>query len=230
MSRASLLLGFAALMMVAACGPAVPTREVLPTFVAPATSLEPEINSAYPTSQAVQPSATESVSGFTVAVQRAWRDGKQVYADVCFSLPDASDWTVWDASLNYAGQTTSEFSSSLVSREDASAGQPAQRCDELDFFVPPDADLSAAELNIASLGAYPSNDEFCTMYMPKIQQALDQRGAGIKLACVDANGTMTMQIQSRPADMTQDQAEQMVYSDEFYTVKGPWTFPLSFNP
>jgi len=203
---------------------------VLPTFVAPTTSAEPVINEAYPTSQAVQSSATESVSGFTVALQRAWRDGKQVYADVCFSLPDASDWTVWDASLNYAGQTTSEFSSSLVSRQDAAGGQPAQRCDELDFFVPPDADLSAAELNIASLGAYPSNDEFCTMYMPKIQQALDQRGAGIKLDCVDVNGTMTMQIQSKPAAMTQDQAEQMVYSDEFYTVKGPWNFSLSFNP
>jgi len=230
MARVSLSIGLAALVITAACSPAAPTTEVLPTFVAPTTSAEPVINEAYPTSQAVQSSATESVSGFTVALQRAWRDGKQVYADVCFSLPDASDWTVWDASLNYAGQTTSEFSSSLVSRQDAAGGQPAQRCDELDFFVPPDADLSAAELNIASLGAYPSNDEFCTMYMPKIQQALDQRGAGIKLDCVDVNGTMTMQIQSKPAAMTQDQAEQMVYSDEFYTVKGPWNFSLSFNP
>jgi hypothetical protein len=170
------------------------------------------------------------VSGFTVSLQRAWRDGKQVYADVCFTLPDASDWTVWDASLNYSGQTTREFSSSLVSRQDSAGGQPAQRCDELNFFVPPDADLSEVELNIASLGAYPSNDEFCTMYMPKIQQALDQRGAGIKLDCVEVNGTLTMQIQGKPADMSQDQAEQMVYSDEFYTVKGPWIFQLSFNP
>ena len=189
MFRAFRLIAVSTVMTLAACSPAAPTVAVLPTFVTPPTSAEPGINEAYPTSQAVESSATESVSGFTVTLQRAWRDGKQVYADLCFTLPDTSDWTVWDASLNYLGQTTSEFSSSLVSRQDAAGGQPAQRCDELNFFVPPDADLSAVELNIASIGAYPSNDEFCTMYMPKIQQALDQRGTGIKLDCVDVNGT-----------------------------------------
>lgn len=217
-------------LVLVGCGRATPTSEVLPTFVAPETAAAPDLSQAYPTSQAAQAASTQTVSGFTVEVQRAWRDGKQVYADVCFTLPDASDWTVWDASLTYADQSTANFSSSLLSRQDASGGLPAQRCDELSFFVPPDADLSSTQLTIASLGAYPSNEEFCSMYMPKIQQALDQRNAGIKLDCVDVNGTMTMQIASKPDSMTQDQAEQMVYSDEFYTVKGPWTFPLSFAP
>jgi hypothetical protein len=36
-----------------------------------------------------------------------------------------------------------------------------------------------------------------------------------------------MQILSIPPDMTQTQAEEIVYSDEFYSVKGPWSF--SFN-
>ena len=40
------------------------------------------------------------------------------------------------------------------------------------------------------------------------------------------NGLLTMQILSIPPEMTQEQAEQIVYSDEFYTVKGPWTFPF----
>ncbi len=229
MPRPLVLAVLAAAILLAACGPAS-TPEVLPTFIAPATIAPPDLSQAYPTAAAAQSAATAVVSGFTVTIQRAWRDGKQVYADVCFTLPDASDWTVWDASLEYSGQTTNEFSSAFLSRQDASGGQPAQRCDELNFFVPPDADLSNAQLVIASLGAYPSTDEFCSMYMPKIQQALDQRGAGIKLDCADVNGTMTMQIVAKPAGMTQDQAEQMVYSDEFYTVKGPWTFPLSFNP
>ncbi len=219
-----------ATLLISGCASQAPTAEVLPTFVAPETPAAPAPNEAYPTAQAAQSSAAQTVSGVTVSLQRAWRDGKQVYADVCFTLPDASDWTVWDASLVYGDQTTAEFSSSLLSRQDASGSQPAQRCDELNFYVPPDADLTAAQLTIASIGAYPSNEEFCSLYMPKIQQALDDRGAGIKLDCVDVNGTLTMQITSKPADMTQDQAEQMVYSDEFYTVKGPWTFPLSFNP
>ncbi len=230
MLRAISIAGLAATLILAACGPQTSPSQVLPTFIAPASTSEPITNEAYPTNQAVQSEATQSVSGFTVAVQRAWRDGKQVNADVCFSLPDSSDWTIWDASLTYAAQTTNEFSSAFVSRQDASGGQPAQRCDELSFFVPPDADLSSTQLSIDSLGAYPSNEEFCSLYLPKIQQAMDQRGTGIKLDCVDVNGTPAMEIVSKPADMTQDQAEQMVYSDEFYTVKGPWTFPLSFTP
>jgi hypothetical protein len=63
--------------------------------------------------------------------------------------------------------------------------------------------------------------------MPKIQQSLLERGIGIVLDCMDVNGTLTMQILSIPPDMSQEQAEQIVYSDEFYTVKGPWSF--SFN-
>ncbi len=235
MLRVLALSGLAAVFVLAACAPQTLPSQVLPTFIAPATTSEvtpseATPNEAYPTNLAPQSAATQSVSGFTVIMQRAWRDGKQVNADVCFTLPDASDWTIWDAVLTYGDQTTNEFSSAFVSRQDASGGQPAQRCDQLSFFVPPDADLSAAQLSINSLGAYPSNEDFCSLYMPKIQQAMDSRGTGIKLNCVDVNGTPAMQIVSKPADMTQDQAEQMVYSDEFYTVKGPWTFPLSFTP
>jgi hypothetical protein len=36
-----------------------------------------------------------------------------------------------------------------------------------------------------------------------------------------------MTIASFPPEMTQQQAEEIVYSDEFFTVKGPWSF--SFN-
>lgn len=233
MLRVIPLAGLMAALMLAACAPQTVPPAVLPTFVAPAGTVAPSVpsvNEAYPTNQAAQSAATQSVSGFTVTMERAWRDGKQVNAAVCYSLPDASDWTIWQASLTYGDQTTSEFSSAFVSRQDASGGQPAQRCDQLSFFVPPDADLSAAQLSIDSLGAYPSNEEFCSMYMPKIQQAMDSRGTGIKVDCVDVNGTPAMQIVSKPANISQDQAEQMVYSDEFYTVKGPWTFALSFAP
>jgi hypothetical protein len=63
--------------------------------------------------------------------------------------------------------------------------------------------------------------------MPKIQQALQARGIGIALDCADVNGVQTMQITSIPSDMTQAQAEEIVYSPEFYSVTGPWSF--SFN-
>ena len=144
-------------------------------------------------------------------------------------MPDGSDWTIWNARLEYAGQTVSEFSSSMVSKQDSAGATPGQRCDLLGFYVPPDADLSVASLTIESLGAYPTPDEYCTLYMPKIQQALKQKGVDITLDCADTNGTMAMQISGKPSSMTQEQAEQLVYSDEFYTVKGPWSFPVTFS-
>jgi hypothetical protein len=229
MRRMFTLFGLIALFTLDACGPASTTPVVLPTFLAPQELATPEFNQAYPTVQALELNSSQSVSGFTLTLQRAWRDGKQVYADVCYTLPDASDWTVWDASFDYSDQSVSQFSSSMLSKQDAAQSSPGIRCDELGFYIPPDADLSTASLSIQSLGAYPSQEEYCSLYMPKIQQTLNDRGVAITLDCTNTNGLMTMQITSKPANMSQDEAEQMVYSDEFYTVAGPWTFPVTLG-
>src|SRR5512143_629721 len=197
MSRFLVILVIAGVLSLAACAPKLPGPPVLPTIAVPAAATA-EINQAYPTEQAKQSNATQTVSGFSVNLQRAWRDGKQVNANVCFTLPDASDWTIWNAHLEYGGQTISEFSSSMLSRQEAVGSQPGQRCDQLGFYVPPDADLSAASLTIESLGAYPTQDEYCSLYMPKIQQALNDRGVGITLNCADLNGSMAMQITGKP--------------------------------
>lgn len=231
MSRILTVLGLIGMLALAACGPGAPGPAILPTFLAPADSSgsSPEINAAYPTQQAPQVNTSQTVGGFAVDLQKAWRDGKQVNADVCFTLPDTSDWTVWGAHLEYAGQSVSEFSSTMLSRKDASGDQPGQRCEELGFYVPPDADLSSTSLTVESLGAYPTEDEYCSVYLPKIQQALNERGVGITLECSDLNGALAMQIANKPDSMSQDEADQIVYSDEFYTVKGPWSFPLTFS-
>ena len=232
MFRTLLILGLAAAIVLTACGPAVPSGPILPTFL-PLASTAPaataELNEAYPTAQASESGGSQSVSGLAVRLDRAWRDGKQVYTDVCFALPDASDWTIWAAHFDYGSESISEFSASMISPTDASGGQAPERCDELSFYVPPDADLATATLTVESVGAYPTSDEYCSLYMPKIQQSLQERGIGITLECSDVGGTMTMQITSKPDSMSQEEAEQLVYSDEFYTVKGPWAFPVTFE-
>src|SRR5512144_872035 len=111
MSRFLTVLGLIGLLALSACGPGAPGPAILPTFLAPAeggAGAAPEINAAYPTQQAQQLNASQTVGGFAVSVQKAWRDGKQVNADICFTLPDTSDWTVWAAHLEYDGQAVSE--------------------------------------------------------------------------------------------------------------------------
>ncbi len=187
------------------------------------------ISESYPTAQAQAVSPNQVASGVNVSVTRAWQDGKQVNADVCFTLPDSSDWSIYSASLQYGDTVSTEFGTTLVSMQPAGDGVPGQRCDTLSFYVPPDAVLTNVVVTIDSIAALPREGDYCNLYMPKIQQAMQERGLAITLDCVDVNGIPTMQITSFPPDMTQEQAEQIVYSDEFYTVKGPWTFTFSLG-
>jgi hypothetical protein len=207
------------LLFVSACGlPA--SQQVQPAL--PTAYID---DTSYPTVQAESAAPVQTSSGIEVQVNRAWRDGKEIHAEVCFTLLDTSDWSIWGASLQYAGGAVIDFGSTLLSLQDAVEGQSGLRCDNLAFFnIPPDADLSTAIITIDAIAAPPRAEDYCTIYIHKIQQTLVERGIAIQLGCVDSDGGQTMQIVSRPDTMSQEEAEQIVYSDEFYTVKGPWSF------
>ena len=203
-----------------------------PLAVPPDVSSGPTayIDPSYPTVESAPVTNSQLASGIEVRADRAWRDGKEINADVCFTLPDASDWSVWGATLQYADATVFDFGSTMLSLQEPVEGQAGQRCDTLSFFnVPPDADLSAVTITVDSIAAPPRAEEYCSIYMPKIQQMLGERGLAITLECADVNGVQAMQIVGKPETMSQEEAEQIVYSDEFYTVKGPWSFTFNLG-
>lgn len=208
------------LLFVSACGlpvsPQVPPVPALPTAY---------IDPSYPTVQAESVAPVQTSSGIDVQVNRAWRDGKEVNAEVCFTLLDTSDWSIWGASLQYAGGSTIDFGSTMLSLQESAEGRSGVRCDKLSFFnIPPDADLTTAIITVDAIAAPPRAEDYCNIYIHKIQQTLNERGIAIQLGCVDSDGAQIMQIVSRPDTMSLEEAEQIVYSDEFYTVKGPWSF------
>jgi len=210
-------------LLLSACNlaPAPSVQQALPTAY---------IDPSYPTLEAQSLAPVQSASGINVRVVRAWRDGKEVHAEVCYSMLDNSDWSIWSASLQYTGGSTIDFGSTMLSLQESAEGQSGIRCDDLSFFnIPPDADLTSAIVTIESVAAPPRADEYCSIYMPKIQQTLNERGIAIQLGCVDSGGVQTMQIISRPDAMSQEEAEQIVFSDEFYTVKGPWSFAFNLG-
>ena len=188
------------------------------------------IDPSYPTMESAPVTSMQTSSGIEVRADRAWRDGKQVNVDICFSLFDTSDWSIWGASLQYPGGSVLDFGTTLLSIQEPVEGQSGQRCDTLSFLnVPPDADLSNVTVTVDAIAAQPRAEDYCTIYMPKIQQALTERGIAITLNCADVNGVQTMQIASKPDTMSQAEAEQIVFSDEFYTVKGPWSFTFNLG-
>jgi len=215
------------LVLLSACAPAQDSQAVLPQLLPTATAY---IDASYPTAGAdLMNAPQQTAAGIDVSMSRAWVEGKNVNADVCYTLPDASDWSIWAASLSYSGVVLQEYGTTLISLQEPVNGQPGLRCDTITFVVPPDADLSSPTIIIDAIAAPPQPGDYCDIYMPKIQQAMLERGTGISLDCVDVNGTLTMQILGKPADMSQEQAEQLVYSDEYYTVRGPWSFPFSLS-
>jgi hypothetical protein len=172
----------------------------------------------------------QTSSGIEVRADRAWRDGKQVNVDVCFTLLDASDWTVSSASLQYPGGSIIDFGSTMLSIQEPVEGKSGVRCDNLFFLnVPPDADLSNVVITIDAIAAQPRAEDYCTIYMPKIQQDLTERGIAIMLDCPVINDVQTMQIVSKPDTMSQEEAEQEVYSDKYFTVPGPWSFTFNLG-
>lgn len=188
------------------------------------------IDPSYPTMESAPVTLMQLSNGIEVRADRAWRDGKQVNVDVCFTLLDASDWSIWGASLQYADATIFDFGSTMLSVQEPAEGQSGMRCDTLSFInVPPDADLSGVTVTIEAIAAPPRAEEYCSIYLPKIQQVLTDRGIAITLDCADVNGVQALQIISKPETMSQEEAEQIVYSDEFYTVMGPWSFTFNLG-
>ena len=188
------------------------------------------IDPSYPTMESKAVNSLATSSGIEVRADRAWRDGKQVNVDVCFTLLDAADWSISSATLQYPGGSVLDFGTTMLSVQEPVEGQSGQRCDTLSFLnVPPDADLTNVTVTVDAIGAQPRTEDYCTIYMPKIQQTLTERGVAITLNCLDVNGVQTMQIASKPDTMSQEEAEQLVYSDEFYTVKGPWSFTFNLG-
>jgi hypothetical protein len=212
-------------LLLSACNlSTVPPAPVVPA--GPTAYIDP----SYPTAQSAPVTSLVTASGIQVRADRAWRDGKQVNVDVCFTLLDASDWSIWSASLQYPNGNVLDFGTTLLSIQEPVEGQSGQRCDTLSFLnVPPDADLSNVTVTVDAIAAQPRAEDYCTIYMPKIQQALTERGIAITLNCADVNGVQTMQIAGKPETMSQEEAEQLVFSDEFYTVKGPWSFTFNLG-
>jgi hypothetical protein len=214
-------------LVISACASPFSGQQEQPQAAPVLSTATPFIEESYPTAAADVISPNQVVSGIDVSVERAWQEGKQVYAEVCFTLPDASDWIIWKANLKYDEVVLDQFGATLLSSQAPTGeGQPGLRCDTLEFYVPPDANLSTVIVSIDSIAPSSHEGDYCTIYMPKIQEAFNERGIAITLACTDEG---VMQIVSKPETMSQEEAEQLVYSDEFFTIKGPWEFTFNLT-
>jgi hypothetical protein len=200
----------------------------------------------------VSKALTQTVNGIEVSATNFHRIGNQVQIDACYSLLDNGNWLMHYASLKYLEGTkeveVSNFSTvpivlrqlpiaaqqQIITFDSSSAriaavaaavqGKIAYRCDTIQFDVSSNANLSNATFTVQKIGAYPDEGEVCSAYLTKAQRILDERGLGIKVGCEKQPGMENLTVLSKPASMSQEEAQSIVYSPDLTDVSGPWVF------
>jgi len=67
------------------------------------------------------------------------------------------------------------------------------------------------------------------MRLAKVQEQLKARNIDITINCIEKDGVTNVAITNKPSSMSQAEAEKLVFSDEWYSKLGPWTFELAIS-
>jgi hypothetical protein len=202
---------------------------------------------------------TQRVNNIEVTVDNFRREKDRVLVDVCFDLPDDSDWTMWDASLKYGEgvyvwsegrpieirkppvdgkqqvMTFSETGGMEVNWEAATDDQKGYRCETIYFdSVPSDASQTRFTFIVNAFEAAPREGETCSQsYLEKWQAALDARKTGITVTCIEENYISGLEVADKPASMSVEEAEAIIHSTDLYLdvngIKGPWIFEFDIE-
>lgn len=186
----------------------------------------------------------QTSGGIQVSAANFRREDGRLKADVCFDLPDNSDWTIWAATLRYQGGLITEFGGTpievrepensgkqrviyfdewrhTVAWEPAPPGARGRRCDTLYFELPTRADFSTFTITIQWIAAAPREGEVCTpAYLERIQQALERRIAGVHIECkqqtLDSGVVEGLRVVSAPSPSARQEAEALLSSTSFF--------------
>ncbi len=178
---------------------------------------------------------TQHVNGIEVVANNLRRSSHGVEVDMCYPLPDTSDWLLENVTLRYGDTEISDYYGELIEIKEASPqGEAGYRCDRLSFDVPSHADLSEITLTVDSFSAYPREGEYCSApFVGRVQEALAEDG--ITVECLTEEWGETLAIAGKPETLSQATAEEILNAklvpivNESLETKGPWVFSFSLD-
>ena len=219
----------------------------------PVDSTEAQIESEIPEVQDY--STAQTVNDIEFRIEGFHWEEKRVAVSLCFDLPDSSDWAIWKATLEEGNgevhplrevisseirkppvdgmQKVWDFTAeggTQVYTVEAAPDSKGYRCETLYFNDIDDFSPSIPfTLTIEALEAPPREGEDCTSaYLERIQSALDARGTGIRVKCVEEEYIGGLVIVEKPDSMSLETARAYLSSPEFYLdthgIRGPWVF------
>lgn len=195
---------------------------------------------------------SQIVEGIEITATNIRRQGNQVLADMCFDIPDGSDWTIWKASLVYPEGTIDSFGLTLIERRDPSVNGeqqvvrlasgtkevsvvkvegdvPGRRCDTVYFDGTEKVTGPGVTIQIMAVAAQPREGETCSAAnLAKVQRAVESRSPGIVVACESGDGYEGVTLAGWPSALSRAQAEEILYGEDLfldvYGRRGPWVF------
>lgn len=156
-------------------------------------------------------------------------DADQVYVDVCYDLPGKAVWDINQAALEYGSSSTSDFSVQETSI-DLAEGKPNNgiRCLKLNFAVTPGADVSQLTLKIKNIGQVPpAEGKECDEFLSRINANDRVKNAGVEVACEQLEMGSNIKVVSKPAELSEDEANQLINHAMHNLYDGDWVFTVT---
>lgn len=161
-----------------------------------------------------------------VTVSNLRREGSNLKVDVCFDMPDKSDWMLEPtSSVDYSGikGVGGGFNNFLYER--ATETQSGYRCDTVHFGIPDIANFANITLTLY-IAAPPREGKECDFYQNQAQK-LKAQGLDIQFSCNIISGGTDVTIDKKPAGMTEEEAGQLIFGPEAMVLPTPWVFSFS---
>jgi hypothetical protein len=201
----------------------------------------------------------QMVNGVEVRFEEAWQEEKAITVNICFDLPDDSDWTIWNSTLERDGKiyhwTEMAPTELRTPPEDdmqelwafkpeggveietvpADPDQPGYRCETIYFQGATNpAPSTLFTLSIEALEATPREGEYCSSaYLRKVQDALDARQTGITVKYIEEEYHDGLEVVTKPETMSMEAAKAYLASPNFYLdlngLRGPWVFTFTLD-
>jgi hypothetical protein len=169
-------------------------------------------------------------NGIEIRLSNYYQSGGHLFVSVCFDQPGTEVWQMGPATLKYAnGEVSSFYGHITLNQRGSPDGKIGQQCNTLEFVdLPAGADLSGLNLTIESvLLEAPAEGKECDVYNNRLANSIKLEQQGIKAECVPGAGYSLFRVISKPATMTEDEAQILVSQEAAGFVIGPWIFTMA---
>ncbi|MCC6259941.1 MAG: hypothetical protein IT311_03670 [Anaerolineales bacterium] len=178
-----------------------------------------------PTKQdAVQSVSANNITASLISVEAS---ATQVKSEICIDLPNNGDWLPY-ASIEIKGESFPADGVTLQNAKDPNTYKNSYRCYEFSFSVSVPSDTTELKINIEKLQINLSESlttEMCAEAERKIQATYSD----FSFSCEFGNHGIGFNILEKPQEMTEDQANQLIFEALTERIEGPWEFTYALQ-